>query len=161
MAPAPHTCAQKVAYNASHPASTSVPNSSVLSSPPSHNLPNTPPSHNSSASDLSSNEFTLFIYKMPTSSPKKHIAICEQEGSKCLVLHPGNLDAKVFQKFKIARSNYVTNKDIAEERQIMKVMTVLKDPCWEGWNKVHCDKLKVLLLKTFLAKFKDNFMPAD
>ena len=68
----------KAAYDASHPVPTSV-----LNSPPSHAPPSTPPSHNSSASDLSS-EFTLFIYKMPTSSSKKHVAVCEQEGSNSL-----------------------------------------------------------------------------
>ena len=98
---------------------------------------------------------------MPTSSSKKHIAICEQEGSKCPILHPGDLDAKVFCKFEIACRNYVTNKDIAEEKQTMKVMTALKDPHWEDWVKVHYDKLKVLPLKAFLTKFKDNFMPAN
>ena len=163
MASAPHTRAQKVAYNASHP----VPTSSILSSPPSHNSPSTPasppstpPSHNSSASDISS-EFTLFVHKMPTSSSKKHVAICEQEGSKCPVLHPGDLDAEVFRKFEIACRNYVTNKDIAKERQTVKVMTALKDPCWEDWVKVHYDELKALTLKAFLTKFKDNFMPTD
>ena len=98
---------------------------------------------------------------MPTSSSKKHVAICEQEGSKCPVLHPGDLDAKVFRKFEIACRNYVTNKDIAEERQTVKVMTALKDPRWEDWVEVHYDELKALTLKAFLTKFKDNFMPAD
>ena len=65
------------------------------------------------------------------------------------------------QKFKIACRNYVTNKDIAEEKQTMKVMTALKDPCCEDWVKVHYNELKVLPLKTFLAKFKDNFMPVN
>ena len=55
----------------------------------------------------------------------------------------------------------MTNKDIAEERQTVKVMTALKDPRWEDWVKVHYDELKALTLKAFLTKFKDNFMPAD
>ena len=98
---------------------------------------------------------------MPTSSSKKHVAICEQEGSKCPILHPGDLDAEVFHKFEIACRNYITNKDIAKEKQTMKVMTALKDPRWEDWVEVHYDELKVLPLKAFLTKFKDNFMPAD
>ena len=98
---------------------------------------------------------------MPTSSSKKHVAVCEQEGSKCPVLHPGDLDAEVFRKFEIACRNYVTNKDIAEERQTVKVMTALKDPRWEDWIEVHYDELKALTLKAFLTKFKDNFMPAN
>ena len=40
-------------------------------------------------------------------------------------------------------------------------MTALKDPCLEDWVKVHYDELKVLPLKAFLNRFKDNFMPAD
>ena len=40
-------------------------------------------------------------------------------------------------------------------------MTALKDPHWEDWVKVHYDELKVLPLKTFLTRFKDNFMPAN
>ena len=40
-------------------------------------------------------------------------------------------------------------------------MTTLKDPCWEDWVEVHYGKLKVLPLKTFLTRFKDNFMPAN
>ena len=72
---------------------------------------------------------------MPTSSSKKHVAICEQD--------------------------YVTNKDIAEERQTVKVMTAMKDPHWEDWVEVHYDELKALTLKAFLTKFKDNFMPAN
>ena len=98
---------------------------------------------------------------MPASSSKKTITICEQEGSKCPVLHPGDLNAELFQKFEITCRNYVTNKDIAEEKQAAKVMTALKDPCWEEWVKVHYDKLETLPLKTFLTKFKDNFMPAN
>ena len=97
---------------------------------------------------------------MPAPS-KKTIAVCEQEGSKCPVLHPGDLNAEVFQKFEITCRNYVTNKDIAEEKQTAKVMTALKDPRWEDWVKVHYDELKALPLKTFLGRFKDNFMPAD
>ena len=53
------------------------------------------------------------------------------------------------------------NKDIAEEKQTVKVMTNLKNPHWEDWVKVHYDKLKVLQIKMFLAKFKNNFMPAN
>ena len=53
------------------------------------------------------------------------------------------------------------NKDIAEEKQTVKVMTNLKDPHWEDWVKVHCDKLKVLQLKMFLAELQNNFMPAN
>ena len=97
---------------------------------------------------------------MPTPS-KKTVAVCEQEGSKCPVLHPGDLSAEVFWKFEITCRNYVTNKDIVEEKQTVKVMTALKDPHWEDWVEVHYDKLKALPLKTFLRKFKDNFMPAD
>ena len=48
------------------------------------------------------------------------------------------------------------NKDIAEEKQTMKVMTALKDPHWEDWVEVHYD-----VLKMFLEKIKDNFIPAD
>ena len=92
---------------------------------------------------------------------KKHIAICEQEGNKCPVLHPGDLDAEVFRKFEIACRNYVTNKDIAPEKQTVKVMTSLKDPRWEDWVEVHYEELKALSLKDFLTRFKENFMPAD
>ena len=48
------------------------------------------------------------------------------------------------------------NKDIAEEKQTMKVMTALKDPHWEDQVEVHYD-----VLKMFLEKIKDNFIPAD
>ena len=40
-------------------------------------------------------------------------------------------------------------------------MTALKDPCWKDWVKVHYNELKVLPLKAFLTKFKDNFMPTN
>ena len=40
-------------------------------------------------------------------------------------------------------------------------MTALEGSHWEDWVKVHYDKLKILPLKTFLMKFKDNFMPAN
>ena len=89
MASASCTRAQKAAYNALHPGPSSTP-TAIPSSP----ILNLPPSQNSSASDLSS-EFTLFVHKMPASS-KKHIIVCKQEGSKCPVLHPGDLDAEVF-----------------------------------------------------------------
>ena len=55
----------------------------------------------------------------------------------------------------------MTNKDIAKERQTVKVMTALKDPRWEDWVEVHYDELKALTLKAFLTKFKDNFMPTN
>ena len=89
MASALHTCAQKVAYNTLHPGPSLTP-TTIPSSP----ILNSPPSQNSSPPDLSS-EFAVFIHKMPASS-KKHIVVCEQEGSKCPFLHPGDLDAEVF-----------------------------------------------------------------
>ena len=55
--------------------------------------------------------------------------------------------------------NYVTNKEIAGDKQMIKVITMLKGYIWEDWVSVHYDELKTLSLSNFLQHFKDTFMP--
>ena len=55
--------------------------------------------------------------------------------------------------------NYITNKEIVDDKQMVKVMTALKGYIWEDWVSVHCDELKALSLSDCLQCFKDAFMP--
>ena len=50
-----------------------------------------------------SSKFTAFKPIMPTD--KKDLAVVEQENNKCPIIHPGELNAKVFHAFKTACHN--------------------------------------------------------
>lgn len=84
-----------------------------------------------------------------------------KDGNKCPILHHGKLSAEIFHDFMTGCCNYVTNKEIADNKQMIKVMTALKGYIWEDWVSVHYDELKALSLTDFLQCFKDTFMPME
>ena len=90
---------------------------------------------------------------------KDGFAVFKQDGNKCPILHHGELSAKIFHDFMTGCHNYVTNKEITDDKQTIKVMTTLKGNIWEDWVSVHYDELKTLSLSNFLQCFKDTFMP--
>ena len=90
---------------------------------------------------------------------KDSFAVFEQDGNKCPILHHGELSAEIFCDFITGCQNYITNKEIAENKQMIKVMTMLKGYIWEDWVSVHYDELRNLPLTDFLQHFKDTFMP--
>ena len=110
------------------------------------------------SSDTSS-EFTAYNQIMPSSN-SKNLAVVKQEGNKCPIFHFGELTAEISRQFDTACHNFVTNKDIPDDKQTIKVMTALKGFQWESWVAVHRDELKALLLDDFLKRFKDEFMPS-
>ena len=108
------TRAQRAAYNA-------------RISPPPHISP--PFEHSFSShtttSDTSS-EFTTYNRLKMTTPSKDSFAMFEQDGNKCPILHHSELSAEIFCDFVTGCRNYVTNKEIAAEKQTIKVMTALK-----------------------------------
>ena len=104
-------------------------------------------------------EFTAYNQVMPSSN-LKNLAVIEQEGNKCPIFHFGELTAEISCQFDTACYKFVTNKDIPDDKQTIKVMTALKGFQWESWVTVHWDELKVLPLNKFLKCFKDEFMPS-
>ena len=97
---------------------------------------------------------------MATTS-KDGFAVFKQDGNKCPILHHGELTAEIFRDFTTRCRNYVTNKEIAGDKQTIKVMTTLKGYIWEDWVSVHYDELKALSLSDFLQRFKDTFVPTE
>ena len=87
-----------------------------------------------------------------TTPSKDGFAVFEQDGNKCPILHHGKLSAEIFRDFVTGCRNYVTNKEIAAEKQTIKVMTALKGYIWEDWVSVHYDELKALSLTDFLQR---------
>ena len=79
------------------------------------------------SSDTSS-EFTAYNQVM-SSSNLKNLAVVEQEGNKCPIFHFGELTAEISCQFDTACYNFVTNKDIPDDKQTIKVMTALKGCC--------------------------------
>ena len=96
-----------------------------------------------------------------TTPAKDGFAVFEQDGNKCPILHHGELSAEIFRNFVTGCRNYVTNKEITENKQTIKVMTALKGYIWEDWVSVHHDELRTLPLTEFLQRFKDAFMPTE
>ena len=96
-----------------------------------------------------------------TPPAKDGFAVFKQDGNKCPILHHGELSAEIFHDFVTGCQNYVTNKEIAENKQTIKVMTALKGYIWEDWVSVHYDELRTLPLTDFLQRFKDAFMPTE
>ena len=94
---------------------------------------------------------------MPTD--KKDLAVIEHKNNKCPILHPGELNIEVLHAFETACHNYITNKDIPNNKQAIKVMTALKGYQWKAWVSVN-HELKTLSLNDFLAWFKVDFMPS-
>ena len=96
-----------------------------------------------------------------TTPAKDGFAVFEQDGNKCPILHHGELSTEIFRDFVTGCWNYVTNKEITENKQSIKVMTVLKGYIWEDWVSIHYDELRTLPLTEFLQRFKDAFMPTE
>ena len=96
-----------------------------------------------------------------TTPTKDGFTVFEQDGNKCAILHHGELSTEIFHDFVTGCRNYVTNKEITENKQTIKVMTALKGYIWEDWVSVHYDELRTLPLTEFLQHFKDAFMPTE
>lgn len=56
-------------------------------------------------------------------SSKDGFAVYKQDGNKCPILHHGELNTEIFHDFMTGCWNYVTNKEIADSKQMIKVMT--------------------------------------
>ena len=96
-----------------------------------------------------------------TTPTKDGFTVFEQDGNKCPILHHGELSAEIFCNFITGCQNYITIKEIAENKQTIKVMTALKGYIWEDWVSIHYDELRTLPLTDFLQRFKDAFMPTE
>ena len=94
-----------------------------------------------------------------TAPSKDGFTIFEQDGNKCPILHHSELSAEIFYNFTTGCHNYVTNKEIPDDKQTTKVMTALNCYIWEDWVSIHYDEPKALSLTNFLQRFKDTFMP--
>ena len=131
-------------------------------SPPLHIFP--PLGHSFSShtttSDTSS-EFTAYNQIKMTTPSKDSFAVFKQDGNKCPILHHSELSTKIFHNFITGCLSYITNKEIAADKQMIKVITMLKGYIWEDWVSVHYDELKALSLTNFLQHFKDAFMPTE
>ena len=74
--------------------------------------------------------------KMMTPS-KDGFAVFKQDGNKCPILHHSELSTKIFHNFITGCLSYITNKEIAADKQMIKVITMLKGYIWEDWVSVH------------------------
>ena len=101
----------------------------------------------------------IHCIQSPLQNDDSRFTVFKQDGNKCPILHHGELSAEIFCDFVTRCWNYVTNKEIAENKQMIKVMTALKGYIWEDWVSVHYDELRTLPLTVFLQHFKDAFMP--
>ena len=145
------TCTQQAAYNALHP----------HISPPFKPSLQLSFSLHTTTSDTSS-EFTAYNHNSKMMTPTKDgFTMFKQDGNKCPILHHGELSAEIFHDFITGCWNYITNKEITENKQTIKVMTVLKGYIWEDWVSIHYDELRTLPLTKFLQYFKDTFMPTE
>ena len=73
-------------------------------------------------SDTSS-EFTAYNHVKMMTPSKDGFAVFEQDSNKCPILHHGELTAEIFRNFMTRCCNYVTNTEIAGDKQTIKVMT--------------------------------------
>ena len=96
-----------------------------------------------------------------TTPSKDGFAVFEQDGNKCPILHHSKLSTEIFCDIITGCQNYVTNKEIAADKQTIKVMTTLKGYIWEDWVSIHYDELRALSLTDFLQCFKDALMPTE
>ena len=144
-----HTHTQRAAYDTLH---------SCILPPLEPSLQLSFSSH-TTTSDTSS-EFTAYNHNSKMTTPAKDsFAVFEQDGNKCAILHHGELSTEIFRNFVTGCRNYVTNKEITENKQTIKVMMALKGYIWEDWVSIHYDELRTLPLTEFLQHFKDAFMP--
>ena len=145
-----HTHTQQAAYNALHPRILPPLEPSIQLSFSSH----------TTTSDTSS-EFTTYNHVKMMTTSKDSFAMFKQDSNKCPILHHGKLTAEIFRDFMTGCCNYVTNKEITGDKQMIKVMTMLKGYIWEDWVSIHYDELKTLSLSDFLQCFKDTLMPTE
>ena len=89
-----------------------------------------------------------------TTPSKDGFAVFEQDGNKCPILNHGELNTEIFCDFVTGCPNFVTNQEIVENKQTIKVMMALKGYIWEDWVSVHYDELRTLSLTNFLQCFK-------
>ena len=90
-----------------------------------------------------------------TTPSKDGFAVFEQDGNKCPILHHSKLSTEIFCDIITGCQNYVTNKEIAADKQTIKVMTALKGYIWEDWVSIHVHVKLNLLSQSKNQTFHD------
>jgi hypothetical protein len=89
-------------------------------------------------------------------------ATVEQESpSRPPVLTAGDLTPAVARSFEMACLGYFEHKDIAEDKQVRKILAGLQDSRMQDWVSVDRDRFLALSFPDFMKEFRAGYLPED
>jgi hypothetical protein len=98
--------------------------------------------------------------KMPPHA--KNVAYVEQDiPSKPPVLHPGDITLEVMREFEDGCVGYFETKEIAEDKQVRKILLGLPDSRVKDWVATERNHITGLTFPTFMAEFRTAYLKDD
>jgi hypothetical protein len=95
-------------------------------------------------------------------SSQSRLASVEQDApSKVPMLLPGDITPSVMHMYENACRGYFDTKDVAEDKQVRRILAGLRDNCIQDWVSIHRDHLLAMTFDDFLAEFKTAYLPKD
>jgi hypothetical protein len=91
----------------------------------------------------------------------KKVACVDQESSARPLTLVGDISPAVMRDFEDCCVSYFENKDIADNKQVHKILAGIKDTCVRDWITSQKDKLIVLSFKDFMITIRKAYLPAN
>jgi len=96
---------------------------------------------------------------MPSQS--KFAAVEQDAPSKVPMLLPGDITPTIMCMYENACRGYFNTKDVAEDKQVCRILAGLHDSRIQDWVGIHRDHLLAMTFADFLAEFKTAYLPKD
>ena len=77
------------------------------------------------------------------------------------MLLPGDITPAIMCMYENACRGYFNTKDVAEDKQVHRILARLCDSCIQDWVGIHCERLLKMTFANFLAEFKIAYLPKD
>lgn len=96
---------------------------------------------------------------MPVQS--KFAAVEQDNPSKVPVLLTGDLNADVMREYENACLGFFESKDIANDKQVRKILAGLRDNRMQDWISADRDRFIALSFPDFMKEFRAAYLPED
>jgi hypothetical protein len=96
---------------------------------------------------------------MPSQS---HFFTVEQDApSKLPILTTGKITPSIMHSYENACLSYFENKDIADEKQVQKILSGLQDSHLQDCIDIDCEHFLILSFVDFMVEFWTGYLPED
>jgi hypothetical protein len=92
----------------------------------------------------------------------KNAAYVEQESSsKQPILHPGDITPAVMREFEDSCMGYFENKEIADDKQVRKILSGLRNTHIKDWISTNRNRILSLSFDDFMTEFRAAYLKDD